>query len=161
MPRTYRSVERDAELRADLAGVPVEVILPAVQKEIDESPIQIGYGATNRNDLADIDVIDSSVRITFNLRHPFVRNVMVGPETSPNQRAALEILMCTVLGVHRDLEGTMTPEVLRFYHELTHTVSDQLAIAIDLLWPVDPKTGMNELDEIQAWIDEDEEGGLA
>lgn len=141
---TKTSIEKEARKRADLAGIPMEVVKPFVEAETVKYAIRLDYEINEHHlDLAEILYFTDcdAVWCRLNIRHPWIRLFVLDDRVCPrSQRDAVEVAIMTVFGVRPGL----SEERQEFYASHLHHISARLWTAAEIMFVPDPKTGMIE-----------------
>lgn len=151
--RTVRTIEQEAERRAKLAGVPTEAVLGYVAKELKDRPFQITYETLPHYDIAEVlEIGDEAIKVIFNVRHEWVLRVMLGKQTSVQDRSGMEVMLVTLLGARLGLSD----EGRTNYQLLIRDLSDRLQTATQMLFAVG-KDGLDMFGDDPNADDEEEE----
>lgn len=102
----FRTATRDAEIRAEAAGIPLDAVLPHVEAEIRSRPIRLDYKILGPNKLMEVEVVTSDedpnfsqFRVALNVSHPLVN--MLTDDVTPTQRSQFEVFMLTLANPDR------------------------------------------------------------
>lgn len=144
-----RTVEQEANVRAKAAGLPcTPEFLAMVEAQLRQwAPYRVEY-ADLRNPSLLLDVREypemGLTHVRFNLDHVWVANVMLHRGTTPEQRAAIEVVMMVTMGVG---EHDLDEAARLFYVQHRSTIGRYLSSAGHVMFDFDRRTGMNLLME--------------
>lgn len=138
MSTTHPDIQREAERRAKLAGIPAALIAPFIEAEVIKRPVKIEYENIGYPRLAEVRWMDTQSILVINMEHPWVQHMMLGRETTPQLRAQLEVVLWCLYEA-----DTREPGKRAFLDAEAYQWSTQLWTATNVLFEPDPKTGLN------------------
>lgn len=148
--KAKEKLEAEAEKKSKQTGKPLEEVLEEIAAQVHACPYKVEFQAIPEGPFYRPDRIGLERRLIINTQHKFYSHLYNCPSSTPEIKAALEVLLFVLAEGELDVEG----EYEAFYVSSRKNWSDRLANALKDLDPndtiVDKASAMQEEAEVAA-----------
>ncbi len=134
LAKSKENVVADAATKAQEVGVPVDVVLDQLFKDIDNRKYALVTRDVPEGPFYRPELYGGQKRLVFNTDHPFYTEVYASPRATPEVRNALEVLLFVLAEAELDARG----EREQFYKAERQAWSQRLKDALQTLASVAP-----------------------
>jgi hypothetical protein len=145
LEKSKEAVEAEAERKAEEVGVPVEAVLEKLFKDIDDRPYAIITKEVPEGPFYRPELYGGQRRVILNTDHPFYTEVYASPNSTPEVRSALEVLLFVLADAELDArderENFYKAERQHWSQKLKHALRELARIVPE----IDRSDGKDEL----------------